>query len=117
MEEVTLPRKKIPGWLLVLTLALAALLLYLSLRKVNFGELALTLSRGNLGFLALAVCSLTISCLVRGVRWRVLLSAENTLPPLTVFWATMTGYLGNSYCPARLGELVRSVFIGQKGGI
>jgi uncharacterized protein (TIRG00374 family) len=34
-----------------------------------------------------------------------------------VFWATMTGYLGNSYLPARAGEVVRSVLIGQKGGI
>jgi uncharacterized protein (TIRG00374 family) len=53
----------------------------------------------------------------RGLRWRVLLSAEKTLPLPTVFWATMTGYLGNAYLPARAGEVVRSVLIGQKGGI
>lgn len=34
-----------------------------------------------------------------------------------VFWATMTGYLGNAYLPARAGEVVRSVLIGQRGGI
>jgi glycosyltransferase 2 family protein len=117
MDEMTLPRKKIPGWLLALTLALAAGLLYFSLRKVDWAELAVTLSRGNLAFLALACCSLSLSCLARGLRWRVLLSAEKPLPPLMVFWANMTGYLGNSYFPARLGEIIRSVLIGEKGGI
>ena len=60
---------------------------------------------------------LSLSCVVRGFRWRVLLSAEKTLPLRTVFYGTMTGYLGNAYLPARAGEVVRSVLIGEKGGI
>ncbi len=117
MEETALPRKRTSPWLLILTLGIAAGLLYLALRKVNWSELMTTLSRGNLELLALAVGMLSLSCLARGLRWRVLLSAEKLLPPLTVFWATMTGYLGNSYLPARAGEVVRSLLIGQKGGI
>ncbi len=103
--------------MLVLTLGLAAGMLYLAVRKISWSELAATLASGNLGLLALAAGILSVSCLVRGLRWRVLLSAEKTLPPLTVFWATMSGYLGNSYLPARAGEVVRSVLIGEKGGI
>lgn len=116
MEE-TSPRKRQSGWLLAITLALAALLLYFALRKVNWQELVTTLGKGNLPLLLLAVGVLSVSCLARGLRWRVLLSAEKPLPPLMVFWATMTGYLGNSYLPARAGEVVRSVLIGQKGSI
>jgi len=37
---------------------------------------------------------------VRAMRWRVLLSAERRIRPLTVFWANMAGYLGNSFLPA-----------------
>lgn len=117
MEEEITPKRRSPRWLLPLTLLLAVGLLALSLRKVDWNELAATLRQGNLAFLGLGVVVLSTSCLVRGLRWRVLLSAEKTLPVLTVFWATMTGYLGNAYLPARAGEVVRSVLIGQKGGI
>jgi uncharacterized protein (TIRG00374 family) len=115
--ETTLPKKRTSRILMVITLALAAGLLYLALRKVDWNELAATLRQGNLALLALAVALLSISCVVRGARWRVLLSAEKRLPALMVFWATMTGYLGNAYLPARAGEVVRSVLIGQKGGV
>lgn len=109
--------KKSNGWILAVSILLAAGLLYLALRKVNWNELVITLRQGNLALLALAVSILSLSCVVRGLRWRVLLSAEKTLPPITVFWATMTGYLGNAYLPARAGEVVRSMLIGQQGGI
>jgi glycosyltransferase 2 family protein len=117
MNDSALPGKKQSRWLLILTLVLAIGLLYLALRKVNWNELLVILAHGNPGYLALAAVILSVSCLARGLRWRVLLSAEKTLPVLTVFWATMTGYLGNAYLPARAGEVIRSVLIGQKGGI
>lgn len=110
-------QRRVSPWLWVFTLGLAAVLLYYALQKVNWNIVFTTLSRGNLSLLALAVGLLTFSCVLRGLRWRVLLSTEKTLPPLTVFWANMAGYLGNSFLPARAGELMRSVLIGQKGGI
>lgn len=116
MDETT-PKKRQPRLLFIITLLLAALLLYLALRGVNWNELIATLRGANPLLIALGIVLLSVSCVVRGLRWRVLLSAEKTLPLLTVFWATMTGYLGNSYLPARAGEVVRSVLIGQKGGI
>ena len=51
------------------------------------------------------------------MRWRVLLSADREVAPLTVFWATMTGYLGNNFLPARAGELIRSAALGHKTGL
>jgi uncharacterized protein (TIRG00374 family) len=107
---------------MVIALILAAGLLYLALRKVNWSELLLTLRQGNLALLGLAVIILTTSCLVRALRWRILLMAEEhpertSFPFLPVFWATMAGYLGNSYLPARAGEVIRSLLIGQKANI
>jgi len=54
---------------------------------------------------------------LRSLRWRVLLSAEKKVAPLTVFWATMAGYLGNNFLPARAGELIRSAALGHKAGL
>ena len=103
--------------MLLPTLLLAGVMLYGALRNVNGHELLATLRQGNPAFLALGFAALSISCLVRGLRWRLLLSAERKLPVTDVFWALMTGYLGNAYLPARAGEIVRSVLVGQKGGI
>ena len=116
MEEKT-TNKNQSRLVLVITLLLAAGGLFLALRGVNWTELGATFARGDLRLLALGVLLLSISCMVRGLRWRVLLSAEKVLPPLTVFWATMLGYLGNAYLPARAGEVARSVVIGEKGSI
>jgi hypothetical protein len=58
-----------------------------------------------------------VSMAFRSLRWRVLLSAEKRAAPLTVFWATMAGYLGNNFLPARAGELIRSAALGHKTGL
>jgi len=55
--------------------------------------------------------------LFRSMRWRVLLSAERWLKILDVFWATMVGYLSNSFLPARSGELIRSIALGRRSSI
>ena len=116
-EEQILSRKRRPAWLLPVTLVLAGALLFLAVRKVDWAETAETLRRGNLALLGAALGVFSLACLVRGLRWRVLLSAEKPIPLLTVFWAMMTGYLGNAYLPARAGEVIRSVTIGLRGGV
>jgi glycosyltransferase 2 family protein len=96
---------------------LAIVLLYLAFRGVDWDEMLATLRQGSPGTLLLAGVIFTFSCLMRGLRWRVLLSAEKLLPPLLVFSANMIGYLGNNFLPARAGEVIRSVMVGQRGGI
>jgi glycosyltransferase 2 family protein len=111
------PRKRQPRWLLPLTFLLAAFFLYLAVRRVNWAETLATLRQGNLALLALVMLVFTLSCLMRGLRWRVLLSAEKKLPLPMVFFSMMAGYLGNAYLPARAGEIIRSVMVGDRGGI
>ena len=48
------------------------------------------------------------------MRWRILLNAEAQFDVMTVFWATMAGYLGNAFLPARAGELVRTFAISSR---
>jgi uncharacterized protein (TIRG00374 family) len=76
--------------------------------------------------LAVAFGMSHIALLLRSLRWRVLLSAapsdggrpgQQKVAPLTVFWAMMAGYLGNSFLPARAGEVIRSVALGRKAGM
>lgn len=111
------PRARRVPWSILLTLALALLLLFLAFRGVDWDEMWRTLHSGNPAYLLAGFGFYTISYLMRAMRWRVLLSAEQTLPPLTVFWATCAGYLGNNFLPARAGELVRTALLAARSGI
>src|SRR5438093_13389991 len=94
-------------WLLLLALLLAGALLFLAFRGVAWHDMLVTVRQGHLDYLALAALILSASYFIRGLRWRILLSAEKHIGPLTVFWATVVGYLGNNFLPARAGELIR----------
>lgn len=102
---------------LAVALVLAAVLLYFAFRGVSWGELYQRLRYARLEVLVLVMVAFTCSYFCRGLRWGVLLSAVGRLPTLTVFWATATGYLGNSFLPARAGELIRSAMLARSTGV
>ena len=54
---------------------------------------------------------------LRALRWRILLNAEANLGVWTVFRATMAGYLGNNFLPARAGEVIRSLLISRRSNL
>ena len=92
-------------------------LLFLSLRGVDWHQLGRTLA-GAQPLLLVAVCGLnTVTLALRALRWRLLLTTETRLPYPTVFWATAAGYFGNNFLPARTGELVRTFLITTTSGL
>ena len=101
-------------WITVFALLLAALLLYIAFRGVDWTELWRIIQSARLEYLALACLLASANCLLRSLRWLVLLSAERWLGVLDVFWAMMVGYLGNLFLPVRAGEVVRSVALGHR---
>ena len=110
-------RKPVNKWYLVLTVVIAAILLYLAIRGVSWQEMVSTFRSARPEFLViLFVCS-SISIFLRGVRWGVLVSARQKVPAFTMFWAAAVGYLGNNFLPARAGEVIRTVMLGQKTGV
>ncbi|HMQ31707.1 MAG TPA: lysylphosphatidylglycerol synthase transmembrane domain-containing protein [Chloroflexaceae bacterium] len=106
-------KRRTSPWLLALTLALAGLLLFLALRGADWSQFLAILRQANPAILLLAAGLLSVSHLVRSVRWNLLLRAESSLPTVSVFWAVMAGYLGNYFLPARAGELIRSALVAR----
>src|SRR5579884_66399 len=102
---------------LAVALVLAAVLLYFAFRGVSWGELYQRLRYARLEVLLLVMLGFTCSYFCRGLRWGVLLSGAGRMPTLTVFWATVTGYLGNSFLPARAGELIRTAMLSRSTGV
>src|SRR6476469_6616310 len=108
-------RKRSLYWLIALPLA--ALLLYLAFRGVDWRRVWHVATGANVKFLAAGWVGNNLSYLVRSLRWRVLLSAGQAIPLSTVFWSNSAGYLGNAFLPARAGEVLRSAMISARSGL
>src|ERR1039458_3061901 len=108
-------RSKFLYWAFALTLA--GVLLYYSLRGIDWRQVWLTLETAKLSYLALMLIVSTGSLVLRALRWRVLLQSGGPVSVATAFWATCAGYFGNSYLPARAGELVRTMMVDREAGL
>jgi uncharacterized protein (TIRG00374 family) len=109
------PRSNVIHW--VIALYLAAVLLYYSLRGIDWQQVWSTLASTRLGYVGFMVVIAPVSFFLRAVRWHVLLQAGGPVRVATAFWATCAGYFGNNFLPARAGELIRSMMVDAETGI
>ena len=107
--------RKIAWW--ALSFLVSGVLLYYSLRGVDWAGVWRTVTGAKWGYLAGGAAITSCSYFLRSVRWRILLNAEGKFSVGTVFWANMAGYLGNNFLPARAGELLRSVLISSRSAL
>ena len=96
---------------------LAAVLLYYSLRGIEWRQVARIAASATPGRLVLVACIGSVTLFLRACRWRILLNAEGDVSVSTAFWATAAGYFGNNFLPARAGELVRTFMIGSQSAL
>jgi uncharacterized protein (TIRG00374 family) len=101
----------------VASLSLAAVLLYYSLRGIDWLRVWEIVRGARLSVIALAFVIMSFALLLRALRWRVLLSAQRGVPVRLAFWATAAGYLGNNVLPARAGEVVRTLIVSGRSGM
>lgn len=88
----------------VISLALAGVLLYFSLRGIEWGRVWRILGGAQPGEIGLCCLLVTAALYLRAVRWRILLRAEGRISIPAAFWATSAGYFGNNFLPARAGN-------------
>jgi uncharacterized protein (TIRG00374 family) len=98
-------------------LALSTLLVYLSLRGIDFGEVARGFSRIRYGYIAPALAGILLMQILRSYRWGLILSPLAKVGQLTLFSVTNVGFLAIIAIPARLGELARPYLITRKSDI
>jgi len=97
--------------------ALAGVLLYFSLRGIEWRQAGRLIANANLSRISIVAIMMTGALLLRAFRWRILLSAEGSVSFGSAFWATSAGYFGNNFLPARAGELVRTFMISSRWGL
>jgi len=94
-------------------LVISAILLWLTLRDVEFGKLVVTLSGANYWWLIPALACHFISLIARSERWRMLLGREQ-VDLGSAFWVMNIGYLISNVAPLRIGDPARAVLIDQR---
>jgi uncharacterized protein (TIRG00374 family) len=109
------PSRRPLYWLI--SLPLAATLLYFALRGVDWRRVWQVASSANLVLIAGACAVASLSYFVRALRWRILLGAGEKIGLATVFWSNSAGYMFNNFLPARTGEVLRSAMIGARSGL
>lgn len=100
-------------WSFIVTVLLAGALLLVAFHGVDWHQMLATIAQARSDYIILACGLISVSFFLRGLRWSILLRAEKHVSPITTFWATSVGYLGNSFLPARAGEIMRSVMLGR----
>ncbi len=119
MVETTTPPKqgsnKAIYW--IASLVLAGVLLYYSLRGIDWRQVWVTVSTARVPFVLFSLFLMTAALFLRAFRWRVILNAEGNVTIPLAFWATSAGYLGNNVLPARAGEVIRSLMISSRTGM
>lgn len=108
-------RSRLVYW--AIALALAGVLLFYSLRGIEWVQVWKILTGANPRFLGLAIVVVAGALLLRALRWRILLQSRTRVDVATAFWATAAGYFGNNFLPARAGELVRSLMVSARTGL
>jgi len=101
----------------ILGSAVSVVALALVLRSVDLERTVDVLRSAAPGWIAVAAGFITADVLVRAVRWRRLLAPIRAVGYRPMLGYLLVGYLANNVLPARLGELVRSHYLGDREGI
>jgi glycosyltransferase 2 family protein len=108
-----------PGTVLrgVVGAAISIVALWLVLRGVDLARTRDVLARADLRWIALAAAFLSTDLILRALRWQRLLRPIAKVRYPSMLGYLLVGYLANNILPARLGELVRSHYLGDREGI
>jgi glycosyltransferase 2 family protein len=97
--------------------AISVVALLLVIRSVDLAAAWNVLRSAQPQWIALMLVFIAGDVVLRGIRWKVLLSPVAKVPLLASISSLLVGYLANNVLPARLGEIVRSHDLGERTGV
>ena len=101
----------------VVGIAISVVAVALVIRSVDVGATLHALGGADLRWVALAAVLSTSDLAFRGLRWQRLIRPIAPVRFLPMLGYLAIGYAANNVLPARLGELVRSHYLGDREGI
>ena len=100
-------------------LGLAASLIFvlLFLLTLDFRGMVEALAHAKYMYVLPAIAFYFVAVMFRTLRWRYLLRPLRSLSTTRLFPVVVVGYMVNNLLPVRLGELVRSYYLGEREGV
>ncbi len=95
-------------------LAISIFSIWFVLGEVDLGAAWAIISTANPAWLGVGLLFLSADILFRAVRWQRLILPIQRVRFLPILGYLLVGYLANNVLPARLGELVRSHYLGDR---
>lgn len=102
---------------LLLQVALSALFIYLTLRKIELDEVWKGITRVSIAILSLSLLSKLTGFLLMSLRSRMLFAPLHRYSMFTLLRSIFVAFVGNNLLPLRMGELLRVHFLADKGGL
>jgi len=87
------------------------------IHKTDFALLALSFKKLNPYWVIMMSGVYLLGFIVRGLRWHFMLLPIKTVKTRCTTEGVIVGYMANNILPARAGELMRAIFIGNKESI
>ena len=100
-----------------LGLSLSALLVALFFVTVDVGHMIGALAGANYLYVVPAVALYLVGVVFRTCRWQLLLLHIKRVSNRRLFPVVVIGYMANNLLPMRLGEVVRSYYLGEREDI
>ena len=98
-------------------IGLSTVLLALFFFTLDVQRLLDALRGANYIYVAPAIALYLISVWFRALRWQWLLKHMKPIKVKRLYPVVVVGYMANNLLPMRLGEFVRSYYIGEREGI
>ncbi len=104
-------KKNIP---VILGVIISAFFLWLALRGLDLAEVGEVIGEANYIWLVPGVLVYFLAVWIRSWRWHFLLKPLKNIPTKRMFPIVTIGYMGNNIFPARIGEVLRAVFLKRR---
>ncbi len=101
----------------ILGILISVVLVYLSVRGINFQDIIYHLKKIQLSYVALFLIITLLMQGLRSYRWGVILQPLEKIDQLSLFSVTSVGFLAIIAIPARIGELARPYLVAKKSTI
>lgn len=98
-------------------LLLSAIFVALFFVTLDFGRLIDALAEANYFYVMPGIGLYLIGVWFRTLRWQWLLKHMRPVKTSRLFPVVVVGYMANNLLPMRLGELVRSYYVGEREGV
>ena len=95
---------------IIVSLLFISILFY----RIDLGDIVDSLRNADYIYIIPAIFLYFVSVGFRTLRWQLLLAHMKNIPLARLYPVVIVGYMANNLLPIRLGELVRSYYLGQR---